>query len=627
MWQACPSSWRVWRSRGQIAESSFSSKLVTCRPTRVCCLRTDLDSIPCKERSQGKELAKAALSSADPNTQLSALLDEYPDDRFILMAAAEYARDSNDGTRARGYFERASKLPHIAGEALQKWGAWEHKCGNMEDARVLLQQAITSTKNVASACNMLATIEEESGNFGQAEKWLVKALDKCHDNVRSLQQLAVLHAKQGHHNRAQKAFEQASKAAPHDAAIWQAWGEFHSKRGSFELARHTFQRGADLADRSDSTARHKLSRLYCSWARVEAKRRNTAHARKLFNEALLLEPSDAYAIVGLGQLEARSGNTTLANEIYCRGLELQPTNVYLLSSLAHLYTQISDWDAAKQTWHRVLAVDTTNGYAWSALGTVHRREGELREAQGCFMKGIGGRFDTGSALCREALAHLYEFQGDTKAARETFALGCPGGTSTSNARLLREWAAFEKRQGDLSTAAQLYRKAADVCPVDERTWMQWGLLERRRGNPDGAIACFKAGVLASPKNASLWQLLGATLSGMNKMEEARAAFQAGTRNCPLSGPVRLEWALAEKAVGNREVALDILRIGQEKAMPHLPLLSAWEEVAIELGEESDAALARSKVIELERTSTKENTAYKKKLKRKKQKFKKYYEPF
>jgi hypothetical protein len=54
-------------------------------------------------------------------------------------------------------------------------------------------------------------------------------------------------------------------------------------------------------------------------------------------------------------------------------------------------------------------------------------------------------------------------------------------------------------------SSQLYSRASQADPRDDRTWLQWGLLERRRARPAAALRCFAEGTKAAPRNPYMWQ--------------------------------------------------------------------------------------------------------------------------
>lgn len=58
----------------------------------------------------------------------------------------------------------------------------------------------------------------------------------------------------------------------------------------------------------------------------------------------------------------------------------------------------------------------------------------------------------------------------------------------------------------LQEAAALYKRAAEMNPNDERTWLQYGLLERRRGQLPSARVCFTKGIQAAPHNPYMYQV-------------------------------------------------------------------------------------------------------------------------
>jgi pre-mRNA-processing factor 6 len=198
---------------------------------------------------------------------------------------------------------------------------------------------------------------------------------------------------------------------------------------------------------------------------------------------------------------------------------------------------------------------------------------------------------TGSLRCHTALAELQAFQGAGADARATLAAGAA--RHRPDARFLRQWALLEKRAGDMGAAGDLFRRAADADPRDERTWLAWGLLEKRRGRGEEAARCWRAGLRVSPLNPHLWQVLAKALWEMGRVEEARGAFAEGLKNAPNNQPLLLEWALAEAgAAGGEPAALRILRLGAGASEPHEPLLAAWAQVAGRMGLEEEAGEVR-----------------------------------
>lgn len=81
----------------------------------------------------------------------------------------------------------------------------------------------------------------------------------------------------------------------------------------------------------------------------------------------------------------------------------------------------------------------------------------------------------------EELANLAVLEGRPEVARQLFEHAAGWGDVATTARFLREWAKFEGREGNVSEARALFRRAADRCAIDIRTWLAWALLERREG--------------------------------------------------------------------------------------------------------------------------------------------------
>ncbi|WP_243358195.1 tetratricopeptide repeat protein [Fundidesulfovibrio terrae] len=95
---------------------------------------------------------------------------------------------------------------------------------------------------------------------------------------------------------------------------------------------------------------------------------NLEAARRAVQDALKLDPSDAFARIRLAQIDAASGNVRAALDGLSQVLASDSGNLLALTWRGHLQLWQGDPAAAQGDYARVLSLDPANG--WACLGTA-----------------------------------------------------------------------------------------------------------------------------------------------------------------------------------------------------------------------------------------------------------------
>jgi tetratricopeptide (TPR) repeat protein len=217
---------------------------------------------------------------------------------------------------------------------------------------------------------------------------------------------------------------------------------------------------------------------------LDGKASNITMVRRLFQEALLLEPKHGPAYNAFANLERRQGNVDEAKQIYQNGIRANCTDP---SSVFH------------------------------GLGKLLLSLGEVEEARNTLLSGLQlfKTKDSNTFVKRNEnvafLAHtlgLIELNcnNNPKAAKEILEQGLWHCRSSS--QLLLGVALCESRLGNEQNAREMFEQAIKADESHAQAWQAFGVLEMRAGNYGSAKTLFECGLKNSPRHGALWQAYG-----------------------------------------------------------------------------------------------------------------------
>ncbi len=193
------------------------------------------------------------------------------------------------------------------------------------------EPATLPPSEAAELCMAVADQMTATGHFAEAIYQLNQAR-ALHPKADVSARLARLHAKTGQDDLALVEFDKALKASPKDAALWNDLGYFHYERGNWALAEQQYRKALELAPDNqkvwmnlglalgqqskynDSLAAFEKAvrpaEARCNLAFVLGTQGKTEEARRLYLEALQIEPNLKLARVALSKLEQKSASRT-----------------------------------------------------------------------------------------------------------------------------------------------------------------------------------------------------------------------------------------------------------------------------------------------------------------------------
>jgi tetratricopeptide (TPR) repeat protein len=103
-------------------------------------------------------------------------------------------------------------------------------------------------------------------------------------------------------------------------------------------------------------------------------------ARKAYQQALQIEPTNLAALTALARLYANRGDHARAVATYQKATRAHPTQLELWYELGMCHARNKEWDAALQSLRRAVALDPENRSSNRSLGFCLARAGRIDES-------------------------------------------------------------------------------------------------------------------------------------------------------------------------------------------------------------------------------------------------------
>ena len=136
---------------------------------------------------------------------------------------------------------------------------------------------------------------------------------------------------------------------------------------------------------------------------------DAAGAQACFQQALLLDPDNAFALLNLAWMREQEGALVDALALYLRALAHMPDDAHLLQNLGALLLRMRRMDEAEKILRRVLALAPELPSAWSNLGALQASLQRETQAEHCYRRAM--ELDPAYANARYNLAYLLLRQG------------------------------------------------------------------------------------------------------------------------------------------------------------------------------------------------------------------------
>jgi len=412
-----------------------------------------------------------------------------------------------DGRRlGRALKVNVDKLTYYAKKELNR--------NRLEEAEELFEQALEIDQRDGRAYLGLSRISQRRRDFKYARECLIAGLAnsisqplispdgfEIYDNGANpflLQAAGCLEERMGHLSEAENLMVEATKSRPSHAAAWVSLAQIRTRK---------LRQGAHAGRACYQNAERELrqaglpasSYVYTAWASLECNAGNVRKARKLFEQALEVDPKCSAAWLQLGVMESNN----------------------------------EDWERAQECFETVLKFDRRNSKVLQAYAIMEskRPEGESREVIDLFERALA--MNSRDAGVLQAYALYVAKLGDIDGARELLNRGIQ--VNRKHAPVWQAWGVLETNHGSAEVARDLFQQGIWACAQSSggqsggrrcaRLWQAWGVLESREGNHAEARRCFSRALDADSRNVAAitaWTIMEEELGNF---KDARLIFE------------------------------------------------------------------------------------------------------
>lgn len=257
--------------------------------------------------------------------------------------------------------------------------------------------------------------------------------------------------------------------------------------------------------------------MHNNMGRIHLRNGEPDKARREFQKALELDPSNAEALLNLAGVHRLEGRVADAEHLVRRALQVDPNSIGALSQLAELRRDQNDLDDAVRLFEEALAIDNSQPFLYMGYGDVLQRAGRFADAEAAFKS-------------------VLELEPDSFKARYNL------GVTYAN-------------QNRVDESIALYRQALELEPKHPEATLahnNLGAIFLDRGHPDEAMESFEQAVALGPGHVESRYNLALIYSESGRMEEAVELLEQAARLAPDHEVINTGLGMAYLHVGRSE---------------------------------------------------------------------------
>ncbi|HUB67501.1 MAG TPA: tetratricopeptide repeat protein [Candidatus Methylacidiphilales bacterium] len=260
-----------------------------------------------------------------------------------------------------------------------------------------------------------------------------------------------------------------------------------------------------------------------------------------YQEALKINPNQAFAHHGLGVALDKKGQLNEAMAEYEKALDIDPNLTGARYDLGNVFLQKGQMDAAVIQYQRVLEIDPNFAKARYNLGNIFLQKGQLDKAITQYKKAL--EIDPTQANVRTNLGNVLLQKGnvDEAIAQLQKALQINPADADSHYDLANAFLA----KGNVDEAIAQYQKAVEINPFDPDYHYNLGSIFAQRNQVDEAIEQFQKVLAISPGDADAHNALGGVFIQKGRVDEAVSQFQEALRLKPDDSDAQNDLARAQ----------------------------------------------------------------------------------
>lgn len=499
------------------------------------------------------DLAIGQKQLADARKEVDAALKLTPNSVQARYTQALIDFQEKKNEQARDHLAGVLKTAPDFVPALMLGGAIEFSLGNMQMAETHLNKAVKAAPNNVYARRLLAASQLQLGRPDDASRTLAPALKMERPDSGVLIVAGEIALAKKDFNQASDYFEQAAKLNPDSAAILTELGISRlaqgdsraladlqsaagmpggSNRADTVIILNQLQRKQyDAALASISAQEKKQAATPLSWNYRGAAylgKRDRAHARDSFNQALKLDPAFFPAAANLAQLDLQDKQPAAARQRFESILKADPKHLAAMLALADLALRDKDEKAYLRWLEKAAAVHPQALQPRIALARYLLAKGEKNKALAVAREAVNAQPDSLAAL--DLLGATQLSLGDTPNALASYRKLVD--RQPGQAAPLIKLASAQIVAKDSDGARKTLQNALRIQPDLLDAQLMLGSIEIQGAHLDEALKLAKQVQQQKPDNPTGYLLEGDTAFARKDYPAALAAYERGHKLAP-----------------------------------------------------------------------------------------------
>ena len=309
-------------------------------------------------------------------------------------------------------------------------------------------------------------------------------------------------------------------------------------------------------------------------AKKELQHGRIEEASELYEQAIVIDPQDGRAYLGLSRCAERRRDFTLAREC-------------LRAGIAHSSTVV-DIEGVEDRG--------ANPFLLQALGCLEEKMGHLSEAEALYVSATKSRpwhSAAWVALAQLRTRKLGQGAGAGRALYQTAELELKRAGKSQSSHVYTAWASLEYHSaGDIRRARELFNAAIDLDLKCSVAYLQLGVMEAAMENWDAAQQCFDSVLKFDPRNSRVLQAYAImeTKRPNGNSRKAIDLFERALKANPRDGGVLQAYALYVSTLGDVESARGLLSRATEVDKRHSAAWQAWGVLEMNHGNPEQARI-------------------------------------
>ena len=294
---------------------------------------------------------------------------------------------------------------------------------------------------------------------------------------------------------ARKILGRGMKMYPKDYTLLQAAGNIEERLGNGTAARDLYSASLHIRPSAPALIAYAMLELRSPEGGTEAAARggsskkqqpNITKVRKLFDEALLIDPRHGPIYNAYGNLERREGNAEKAKQLYEDGINANCTDApSVFHGLAKLHLSLGEVEKARSVLQCGLAMSTSGTSVANAYAKRNENVAFLAHTLAMIELNVNNNAKQAKKCLEQGLWHC-----------------------RNSPQLLLAMALCESRMGNENAARDMFEKSLTADQRHAQAWQAFGVMEMQAGNFKTAKTLFECGLKNSPTHGALWQAYG-----------------------------------------------------------------------------------------------------------------------